>query len=67
METFAAALYQEELPRFQSDRKSQGGRKIKGELAPHEEACLSVQKQLKYFANMTPRAFANLMSSRKSR
>jgi hypothetical protein len=43
METLAAALYQEELARLQTERKNLGCPKVKGDLAPHEEACQSVQ------------------------
>jgi hypothetical protein len=66
-EFFATMDYENELRRLQVERKTRGGRKIKGESAPHEEAAKIIKDRFKRFAMLSPRAIANLLSSRRSR
>jgi hypothetical protein len=66
-EMLASSEYREELCRLQAERKVRGGRAVKGELAPHEEAARIIQQRYKYFRGMSPRRIANILSSRKYR
>jgi hypothetical protein len=66
-EHLASIEYEKELRRLQAERKARGGRAVKGELAPHEEAARIIQRRHKYFRRMSPRRIANILSSRKYR
>jgi hypothetical protein len=63
-EFMASFFYQEELRRLQKARKARG-RGAKGEIPPHEQAAKFIKERFKYFAPVSWRRVANILSSRK--